>query len=73
MLHVWAQDIPPQDLHGAGNAAAVHLHHAMRTLMGDFTDRCSDPHRFDNQELGVLSSVLFSFLQDFAGARRPTI
>ena len=36
---VCMQDIPPQDLHGPGNAVAAHLHHAMRTLMGDFTDR----------------------------------
>lgn len=39
VLTVRVQDIPPQDLHGPGNAVAAHLHHAMRTLMGDFTDR----------------------------------
>ncbi|KAK9825151.1 hypothetical protein WJX81_005905 [Elliptochloris bilobata] len=33
------QGLPPQDLHAGGNAAAGRLHHAMRTLMGDFTDK----------------------------------
>ena len=45
------QDIPPQDLHGPGNAVAAHLHHAMRTLIGDFTDRRGDPTRCDEWDL----------------------